>query len=90
MDTIFALATAAGKAGVAVIRVSGPRAFAACAVIAGTVPAPRQVSLRKLSDDSGDVLDEALVLAFEKGSSFTGEEVVEFQCHGSIAITSAV
>lgn len=90
MDTIFALATAAGKAGVAVIRVSGPRAFAACERIAGHVPAPRRASLRRLRDDAGEVLDEALVLAFAEGHSFTGEDVVEFQCHGSIAITSAV
>lgn len=90
MDTIFALATAAGKAGVAVIRVSGPQAFAACSVIAGLVPTPRYVSLRKLRDHMGEVLDEALVLTFEKGHSFTGEDVVEFQCHGSLAITSAV
>lgn len=90
MDTIFALATAAGKAGVAVVRVSGPQAFAACAVIAGQAPEPRWVSLRKLRDHAGEILDEALVLTFEKGHSFTGEDVVEFQCHGSIAITSAV
>lgn len=90
MDTIFALATAPGKAGVAVIRVSGSQAFAACEKLSGGVPEPRRASLRRLRDLSGDTLDEALVLCFEKGRSFTGEDVVEFQCHGSVAITSAI
>ncbi|MCM2561974.1 tRNA uridine-5-carboxymethylaminomethyl(34) synthesis GTPase MnmE [Lutimaribacter sp. EGI FJ00015] len=90
MDTIFALATAPGKAGVAVVRVSGPSAFVACVHIAGSVPKPRHASLRRLSDLDGDTLDEALVLVFQAGHSFTGEDVVEFQCHGSVAITSAI
>lgn len=90
MDTIFALATAAGKAGIAVIRVSGPAAFLACERVAGDVPAPRHASLRRLRDASGEILDEALVIAFAKGHSFTGEDVVELHCHGSVAITSAV
>ena len=90
MDTIFALATAAGKAGVAVIRVSGPSAFAACEQLAGSVPSVRRASVRRLRDKQGGILDEALVLCFEAGHSFTGEDVVEFQCHGSVAITSAV
>ena len=89
MDTIFALATAQGKAGVAVIRLSGPRAFAACEVLAGRVPALRKASLCELTFD-GALLDEALVLTFASGHSFTGEDVVEFQFHGSIAITRAV
>lgn len=90
MDTIFALATAPGKAGVAVIRVSGPASFDACRKIAGGIPEPRFASLRKLRDEEGDILDDALVLTFEAGHSFTGEDVVEFQCHGSVAITTAV
>lgn len=89
MDTIFALATAQGKAGVAVIRVSGPRAFDACQVLAGRVPKPRQASLCNLTDGEA-LLDEALVLTFSNGHSFTGEDVVEFQLHGSVAITRAV
>lgn len=90
MDTIFALATAPGKAGVAVIRVSGPDAFKACECLVGNIPDPRRASLRRVRDLSGDVLDDALVLCFEKGHSFTGEDVVEFQCHGSVAITAAI
>ncbi|MEO1139681.1 MAG: tRNA uridine-5-carboxymethylaminomethyl(34) synthesis GTPase MnmE [Pseudomonadota bacterium] len=90
MDTIFALSTAQGKAGVAVIRVSGPLAFDAVQVLAGDVPEPRKASLRLLRNRDGMRLDEALVLAFEEAHSFTGERVVEFQCHGSTAVVSAL
>ncbi|MEX5727970.1 tRNA modification GTPase [Rhodovulum iodosum] len=89
MDTIFAQATARGKAGVAVIRISGPRARAAAALLAGPLPEPRRAGLRRLRD--GDtMLDEALVIWFEVGASFTGEEVVELQCHGSPATSRAI
>lgn len=90
MDTIFALATAPGKAGVAVIRVSGPLAVAAATALDGKPSAPRMASLRLLTDREGGRLDEALVLWFEQDRSFTGEEVIEFQLHGSTAIVAAV
>jgi len=90
MDTIVALATARGRAGVAVVRVSGPRAWEVCAQIAGRVPAPRQATLCHLCDSQAERIDEALVLVFEAGGSFTGERVVEFQIHGSPAIIAAV
>lgn len=90
MSTIYALATARGKAGVAVVRISGPLAFSAVRLLAGDLPKPRQAGLRTLRDLSGEVLDEALVLLFEDGHSFTGEEVAELQLHGSIATVQAV
>lgn len=90
MDTIFALATPHGKAGVAVIRVSGPLAHHAGQVLAGSLPDPRVAGLRVLKDGQGVRLDEALVLVFADKQSFTGEPVVEFQLHGSTAVTSAV
>lgn len=90
MDTIFALATSPGKAGVAVIRVSGSGAFAACRALAGSVPPPRMASLRALRDVNGALLDEAVVLCFSAGASFTGEDVAEFQYHGAPAITAAL
>lgn len=90
MDTIFALATAQGKAGVSVIRVSGPAAFAACETLCDGLPKPRISSLRRLRSTDGTLLDEALVLIFDAGQSFTGERVVEFHLHGSIAIVRAV
>ncbi|MFK7939589.1 MAG: tRNA uridine-5-carboxymethylaminomethyl(34) synthesis GTPase MnmE [Roseovarius sp.] len=90
MDTIFALSTALGKAGVAIIRISGPHAHGAAMALCGTLPAPRRASVRALRDQAGEPLDEALVLVFEPLHSFTGEAVVEFQCHGSPAIIAAV
>lgn len=90
MDTIFALASAPGKAGVAVVRVSGPAAWSAGRSLAGSLPEPRVAGLRRLSDAAGGFLDEALILAFEKGRSFTGEEAVELHLHGSMAIVRAV
>ena len=90
MDTIFALATARGRAGVAVIRVSGPRAVAAAETLAGALPRPRQAALRRLRDRAGGTLDDALVICFQKGASFTGEDVVELHLHGSPATVSAV
>lgn len=90
MDTIYALATAQGRAGVAVVRVSGPAAFDACERLCGDVPPPRVASLRVLRDKDAVRLDEALVLTFPRGASFTGEAVVEFHLHGSIAVTLAV
>ena len=89
MDTIFAPATARGKAGLAVIRISGPQAFAAARGLAGTLPAPRHSAVRRLTHE-GRVLDEALVLVFAAGHSFTGEDVVELHIHGSAAVLSAV
>lgn len=90
MDTIFALATAHGKAGVAVIRVSGPLAHQAGRELAGALPAPRVAGVRVLTDGQGARLDEALVLVFAENHSFTGEAVVEFQLHGSTAVVAAV
>ncbi len=90
MDTIFALATAWGKAGLAVIRVSGPDAVAAGRALAGTIPSTRGMAVRRLLDSDGTVLDQALVLRFARGASFTGEDVVEFHLHGSVAVVRAV
>jgi len=90
MATIFALATAQGKAGVAVVRISGPLAFVACARLCGSLPEPRKSAVRKVTSAEGALLDEALVLAFQAGHSFTGEDVVELQLHGSVAIVRAV
>lgn len=88
MDTIFALASARGKAGVAVIRLSGPMAHWAVAQLCD-LPDTRQAALRRLVW-KGDVLDEALVLLFAEGASFTGEISAELQVHGSAAVVSSV
>lgn len=85
-DTIFAQATAQGQAGVAILRISGPRAWQAVRALTGTLPEPRRASLRRLRQ-GGAVIDQALVLLFEPGASFTGEELAELQVHGSLAVT---
>ena len=90
MATIYAMSSAQGKAGVSVIRVSGPMAFDACRALCGDVPSPRKASVRTLRDNAGDALDQALVLTFAAGASFTGEKTVEFQVHGSMAVVLAV
>ena len=90
MSTIFAQASAAGKAGVAVVRISGPQAFSASSQLCGSLPAPRQAALRRLRSAAGEVLDEALVLCFTEKASFTGEETVELQTHGSVAVVNVL
>lgn len=90
MQTIFALATARGKAGVAVIRISGPDAFEVAARLVGQLPDPGGFLLRNVLSASGEVLDRGLVLTFKAPASFTGEDVVELQLHGSVAVVRAV
>ena len=89
MDTIYALASARGKAGVAVLRLSGPASHAAVRAFCGDVPEPRRASLRRLSHD-GVELDQALVLIFADRESFTGEAAAELHLHGSLAVVQAV
>ncbi|WP_425995257.1 tRNA uridine-5-carboxymethylaminomethyl(34) synthesis GTPase MnmE [Caulobacter sp. DWR1-3-2b1] len=88
-DTIFALATAAGRAAVAVVRVSGPATRNVVAALAGKVPPPRQAGLRRLKHD-GVALDEALVLFFQGPASYTGEDAAEFHVHGGRAVVEAL
>ncbi len=90
MDTIFALASAQGKAGVAVIRLSGPDAHRAAAGMTGGALPARGMSLRVLRDADGARLDDGLVLTFKAPASFTGEDVAELQIHGSTASVNAV
>lgn len=90
-DTIFALSTAAGVAGVAVFRISGPHAGAAIEVLAGRTPAPRVAQLLSLRDPGdGAEIDRALVLSFPGPNSFTGEDVVELQVHGGRSVVAGV
>lgn len=90
MQTIFAQATARGKAGIAVIRISGPEAAAIGRALVGTLPEAAKASLRIIRGPDGSVLDHALVLWFEAPRSFTGEDVLELHLHGSPATLRAV
>ncbi|MFZ5668483.1 MAG: tRNA uridine-5-carboxymethylaminomethyl(34) synthesis GTPase MnmE [Pseudomonadota bacterium] len=89
-DTIFALATAPGRAALAVVRVSGPAAAAALRALAGGLPAPRRAALRRLADPGGGLIDEGLVLWFPGPASYTGEDCAEFQLHGGLAVVDAL
>ncbi|MEO1311782.1 MAG: tRNA uridine-5-carboxymethylaminomethyl(34) synthesis GTPase MnmE, partial [Pseudomonadota bacterium] len=85
-DTIIALSSAPGRAGVAVFRLSGPAAFEIARRLVRTLPGPRTAALRTVRDADGAPIDTALVLAFPKPRSFTGEDVVEIHAHGSRAV----
>eukprot|EP01134_Creolimax_fragrantissima_P001978 CFRG1978T1 len=91
-NTVFALSTAPGKAGVAVIRVSGPSAFATIEAFTQKVcPKPRQAVLRHLScPNSKERIDSCLVLWFPGPKSFTGEDVAEFHVHGGRAVVTGI
>ena len=90
-DTIFALASAPGRAGVAILRVSGPAARDAVnALTRKMIPPPRRAVVRALKCRSGEPIDNALVLWFAAPASLTGEDVAEFHVHGGRAIVDAV
>ncbi|KAA2315447.1 tRNA uridine-5-carboxymethylaminomethyl(34) synthesis GTPase MnmE [Pseudooceanicola sediminis] len=88
MDTIFALASAPGRAGVSVVRISGPDALSALSCFGISTLPQRLASLRMLRTSDGEVLDQALILFFQAPNSFTGEDVAELHLHGSPAIIS--
>lgn len=90
-STIFALSSAPGRAGLAVIRVSGPAVRAALEKMIAPVPKPRAAAFRTIRDPlTGEALDRALVLWFMAPASETGEDVAEFQTHGSPAVIKAM
>jgi len=89
-DTIFALATAPGRAAVAVIRISGPGTRQALSALVGRSPRPRQASLRRVRDRHGQMLDRGLALWFPRPASYTGEDCAELHLHGGAAVVAAV
>lgn len=89
--TIVALATAPGRAGVSVIRISGPQAGVALAALCGKLPVARQAARARFRDPAdGRVLDDGLALWFPAPASFTGEDVAEVQGHGGKAVIDSV
>jgi tRNA modification GTPase len=89
--TIYALASAAGRAGVAVWRLSGGRAAEVLTALTGRpLPPPRRATLVRLTDPSGDVIDDGLALWFPAPHSFTGEDVAELHLHGGRAVAQAL
>ena len=90
-ETIFALASAAGRAGIAVIRISGDETKTAMARLGCALPAPRKaVRARFVHPVSGDLLDDGLLLWFPQPASFTGEDVAELHVHGGRAVVESL
>ncbi len=85
-DTIAAIATAPGAAGVGVVRVSGPRAAVIACTLLGREPVPRHAHFASLRAADGEVVDHGLLLLFPAPHSYTGEHVLELQAHGSAVV----
>ena len=90
MDTIFALASAPGKAGISIVRLSGPLSINVAEKLTKSKLKEKQPNLRVIYDSDNQFIDQALILIFSKPCSFTGENVVEFHLHGSSAVVSSV
>ncbi|NPA04241.1 MAG: tRNA uridine-5-carboxymethylaminomethyl(34) synthesis GTPase MnmE, partial [Epsilonproteobacteria bacterium] len=90
-DTIAAIATAHGVGAISIVRVSGSKALELAKEITKK-PAlnPRKATLCNLFDTQGELIDKAIVIYFKAPKSFTGEDIVEFQCHGGVVIAQTV
>jgi len=89
-DTIAAIATPAGRGGIGVVRISGPRADEIARALIGALPLPRRVRLSVFRDARGETIDEGLVIFFPAPHSYTGEAVVELQGHGGPVVMHAL
>ncbi|WP_457607552.1 tRNA uridine-5-carboxymethylaminomethyl(34) synthesis GTPase MnmE [Nitratifractor sp.] len=90
-DTIAAIATAPGTASISIVRLSGPRAVELARKIApGASLRPREAELSALFDAEGELIDQGILLHFAAPRSFTGEEIVEFQCHGGVIVAQSI
>ena len=86
IDTIAAIASAPGAAGVGVVRVSGPAAPAIAQALLGRAPQPRHAHFAAFRDGAGELIDRGLLLHFPAPASYTGEHVLELQGHGSAVL----
>lgn len=89
-DTIAAIATASGAAGVGIVRISGPRAMIIADALSDRAPRPGSVVYTRFRDASGALIDDGLLLAFAAPHSYTGEDVVELQAHGSPVLLASL
>jgi tRNA modification GTPase len=89
-DTIFALSSGVGIAGVAVIRMSGPEVRFGLETLIDSIPEPRRASLRSIRSPDGEPIDRGLAIFFPAPQSFTGEDVAELHVHGGRAVVAAV
>jgi tRNA modification GTPase len=89
-DTIAALATAPGKSGICVVRVSGPEAASIATSILTFTPTPRTAHLSQFKDACDETIDEGIALFFKGPASFTGEDVLELQGHGGLSVQKLI
>ena len=89
-DTISAIATAPGRGGIGVVRVSGPRAAQIARAILGKLPAARKAQLANFLDHEGASIDQGIALLFLAPHSFTGEDVLELQGHGGAVVLQSI
>jgi len=90
-DTIVAIATANGIGSISIVRVSGSNAYLIAQNITNKKNLkPRMATLSKLFDINKNLIDEAIVIYFKNPFSFTGEDIIEFQCHGGVAVASMI
>lgn len=89
-DTIAAIATAPGRAGIGVVRVSGPQSFHIAQQVCGLRPRVRRATLCTLRDAAGQAIDSGLGISFQAPHSYTGEDVFEFQGHGGVVVLNMV
>ena len=88
--TIAAISTAPGAGGIGVVRVSGPLALKIGQQISGSTPKPRIADFHNFKDLNGSLIDQGLILFFPGPNSFTGEDIIEFQCHGGTVVTQSM
>nr|PZN06168.1 MAG: tRNA uridine-5-carboxymethylaminomethyl(34) synthesis GTPase MnmE [Pseudomonadota bacterium] len=85
-DRIAAIATAPGRGGIGIVRVSGPELAGMARALTGKIPQPRHATFARFTDAAGTVIDEGLVLYFPAPHSFTGEDVLEVHAHGGTVV----
>ena len=81
-DIIAAIATALGRSGIGIVRVSGPALGSLVAGVTGGALSPRLATLRSFADAQGQIIDQGIALFFPAPQSYTGQDVLELQAHG--------
>ena len=89
-DTIVAIATPPGRGGIGVVRLSGPAVATIAAALLGSLPAPRSARFARFLDETGECIDAGIALHFKAPHSYTGEDVLELQAHGSPVLLEAL
>jgi len=89
-NTIAAISTAPGAGGIGVVRISGPLALEIGQKISGAILLPRIANFHNFKDLNGTLIDQGLILFFSAPNSFTGEDIVELQCHGGTVVTQSI